>query len=199
MTMLPAVTLPDNFRDLGPVDSAKLAAMVARVSEETWQTEDGFKENKFNVFHHTRHIVFRFIPRNQDPLEFYAEPAWHAWKSLLLPIMEQAIAPYGFEQPEFPKAMLARLAAGAVIDLHKDGAGSNLVTHKIHVPLQTNPDALFNIGEQARHLELGQAYEVNNVVKHGVTNGGDEDRVHFIFEVFDRAQITADEPTEESA
>ena len=197
--MLPAVTLPDAFRDLGPVDCAKLAAMAARVSEATWQNEDEYKENKFGVFHHTRHIVFRFIPRNQEPTDFYAEPAWDAWKPLLLPIMEQATRPYGFAQPEYPKAMLARLAAGAEINRHKDGAGSNLLTHKIHVPLQTNPDALFFAGDETRHLEMGHAYEVNNVTEHGVTNDGSQDRVHFIFEVFDRARITDHQATEAQA
>lgn len=37
------------------------------------------------------------------------------------------------------------------------------------------------------HLAAGYAWEVNNLVAHGVFNGGAQDRVHFIFEVFDGA------------
>ncbi|WP_264944744.1 aspartyl/asparaginyl beta-hydroxylase domain-containing protein [Sphingomonas canadensis] len=101
--------------------------------------------------------------------------------------MEQAIVPYRFRRPQFPKAMLARLRAHGVIERHVDGAGSNLRTHKIHVPLITNPKVVTTLGDREFHLEAGRAYEVNNVAPHAVRNDGDADRIHFIFEVFDAA------------
>lgn len=182
---LPHVEKPQDFRDLGPVDINSVWAQVQRLSEQVWNLENDAKENKFSVFHHTRHIVFRFTPSNRDPREAYSNPIWTVWKPLLRPLMEKIVEPYGHKACAFPKVMLARLAAGAVIDRHTDGAGSNLVTHKMHVPLQTNPDAVFHIGAVTRHLELGRAYEVNNIVSHGVVNGGTEDRIHLIFEHYD--------------
>ena len=176
-----------SFRDLGPVDIGALAPLVARISEDTWQAENARKENDFAVFHHTRHVVFRFTPGNRTPLNFYSTPAWDVWSPILLPIMHEAVREYGFVAPEFPKAMLARLEAGQVIDPHRDGAGSNLLTHKIHVPLQTNPGATFCAGGEVRHLERGHAYEVNNVGRHSARNDGPQDRIHLIFEVFDNA------------
>ena len=41
--------------------------------------------------------------------------------------------------------MLARFAAGRGIDLHTDDGGMNLLTHKIHVPLQTSPRATLTV------------------------------------------------------
>lgn len=182
------VAKPDGVRELCPVDIGPLLARVSAISERVWRGEDALKENDFAVFHHTQHIVFRFIEGNRDPETFYSNPAWMAWQSLLLPVMEQAIAPYDFRAPQFPKAMLARLAAGQVIDLHRDGAGSNLLTHKIHVPLITNPQAFF-VSEQRRfHLATGHAYEVDNIKPHGGINRGADDRIHFIFEVYDSAK-----------
>ena len=35
------------------------------------------------------------------------------------------------------------------------------------------------------HLQEGQAYEVNNLIGHGVENHGATDRIHLIFECFD--------------
>ena len=189
--MPPRVTKPSHVKDLGPVDSAALAALVARVSDEVWLREDAQKENDFEVFHHTRHIVFRFIEGNRDPANFYTNPAWDVWQPQLQPVMDAAVASYGFRKPVFAKAMLARLEAGQRIDPHTDGAGSNERCHKIHVPLVTNPQALFFVDGENRHLEAGRAYEVNNIVPHGAVNGGDKDRVHFIFEVFD-AGLPAD-------
>nr|WP_268893581.1 aspartyl/asparaginyl beta-hydroxylase domain-containing protein [Pontixanthobacter luteolus] len=101
--------------------------------------------------------------------------------------MDAAIAPFGFTKPVFPKAMLAKLLAGHRIDPHRDGAGSNERVHKIHVPLVTNPDATFHVNGEDFHLEAGHAYEVNNIVSHGAANGGNEDRIHFIFEVYEGA------------
>lgn len=185
---LPLVQKPEDFRDLGPVDVAPLWAQVERLSEAVWQKEDAVKENKFSVFHHTRHIVFRFTPSNRDPRDYYSNPIWTIWQPLLLPLMEGITRQYGHTRCDYPKVMLARLAAGAVIDRHVDGAGSNLRTHKVHVPLQTNEGAVFSIGETRRHLPVGRAYEVNNIAPHGVENTGTEDRIHLIFEHFDAAK-----------
>ena len=183
--MVPKIMKPEGIHGLGSVDIEPLKAWVDRLSPTVWDQEDQRKENRFFCFHHTQHIVFRFIEENQDPCVFYSNPIWAIWKPVLLPIMEQAIAPYSYTQPTYPKAMLARLAAGHIIDRHVDGAGSNLYTHKIHIPLQTNPQATLMVNDITYHLQAGYAYEVNNIVPHGAENFGEADRIHFIFEVFD--------------
>lgn len=185
------VTKPSHIRALGPVDISTVAQLVSRTSEQVWNLEDERKENKFECFHHTRHIVFRFIERMRDHRRFYANPIWDVWRAHLEPVMNQAIDVYGFRAPVFPKVMLARLAAGAVIDRHVDGAGSNLHTHKIHVPIETNERAQMIISGRAFHFQRGEAYEVNNLAPHSVENLGQTDRIHLIFEVFDQAEEAA--------
>lgn len=188
------VVKPDTIRDLGPVDPSAILERLARLSERAWMREDERKENKFFCFHHTRHIVHRFIPQNADPRQAYDTPAWGLWRDLLEPVMQDLSAQYGYAETRFPKAMFAKLLAGHDIDRHVDGAGSNLTTHKIHVPLVTNPDAFFAVGDEEFHLDFGRAYEVNNIRPHAARNGGTEDRVHFIFELFDAAQPEAAQP-----
>jgi hypothetical protein len=188
---LPIVEKPASVRQLGPVDVSALLAVVTRMTDRAWASEDSNKENRFDCFHHTRHTIFRFIPRNGEAEDFYEMPAWPIWSPILRPIMEAAVAGYGFERPVFPKAMLARLEAGQLIDRHRDGAGSNLRTHKIHVPLVTNPDALFEAGGERVHLAFGNAYEVNNIGDHAASNQGAADRIHLIFEVFDGRHLPA--------
>lgn len=185
------VTKPQRIRELGPVDIAGLKDLVARVSERVWTVEDERKENRFEVFHHTRHIIFRFIEGMRDHRCFYSTPLWGPWQEALLPVIESASASYRFQRPVYPKVMLARLAAGAVIDRHVDGAGSNLYTHKVHVPLQTTPQARMFIADAPFHLAEGLAYEVNNLAPHSVENPGSTDRIHLIFEVFDEADAAA--------
>ncbi len=185
------VIKPEFIRPLGSIDISPIKNVISRTTDRVWNLENEQKENKFDCFHDTRHIVFRFIEGMRDHRRFYSNPNWHVWQSRLQPMMSRAIAPYGIRQPEFPKVMLARLAAGSAIDRHVDGAGSNLYTHKIHIPIQSNPGAKIIINDQAFHLEEGEAYEVNNLAPHSVENRGDADRIHLIFEVFDIAEQQA--------
>jgi hypothetical protein len=191
VAMPPIVKKPGAVQRLGPVPIDRLTRIASRLTDEAWANEDAVKENDFVVFHHTQHLIFRFIRGNRDPEDFYTNPAWDVWKNELEPVMESAIESYGFAKPVFAKAMLARLKAGHEIDRHRDGAGSNLRCHKIHVPLVTNPQATFQVGEEFYHLEPGYAWEVNNIKPHGARNLGEIDRVHFIFEVFDGAYAEA--------
>ncbi|MEH6660732.1 MAG: aspartyl/asparaginyl beta-hydroxylase domain-containing protein [Parasphingorhabdus sp.] len=185
--VLPRVMKPALVRHLNPVDIASLKAKVECLSETAWAKEDEAKPNSFPCFHHTQHILFRFIPDNQNAANFVSYTNWPLWAPLLLPVMHAAIVPYDFVRPTFPKVMLARLLAGGHIDLHRDGAGANLFTHKIHVPLQTNAGVRFQFDNEEFHLSLGEACEVNNITRHGGRNDGGEHRIHLVFEVFDAA------------
>ena len=183
------VRKPRSVRRLGPVDVAPLRALVARLSDKAWNRENAAKENDFSCFTHTRHIIFRFVPRDSTRPCFYSMPLWNLWQRWLLPVMTRAAAPYGFAAPVYPKAMLARLAAGRGIDPHIDHGGMNPLVHKIHVPLETGPRATLTVRGVPFHLRAGHAWEVNNLAPHGAFNGEDHDRIHFIFEVFEGAGV----------
>lgn len=179
------VKKPHTILPLDSVDVTLLKDLIGQLSSQVWVKENERKENNFPCFHHTEHIIFRFIEGNRNHLKFYSNPIWEVFKSTLLPIMNQVTASYKFIQPEYPKVMLARLKAGGSIDIHRDGAGSNLCTHKIHIPLVTNSQAKFLVKNDSYHLKYGKAYEVNNITLHGAENHGDFDRIHLIFEVFE--------------
>lgn len=182
---LPKVRKPEAVRCLGAVETRALSALVSRLSEKAWQRENAQKENDYDVFHHTRHVVFRFIRGNLWPWDYYSMPNWRVWQPWLMPVLASATAAYGYRQAVFPKVMLARLQAGHGIDAHTDGIGSHPFTHRVHVPLATNPQATLTIRQTAYHLAAGYAWEVNNLAVHRARNDGPEDRVHLVFEVFD--------------
>ncbi|NMW32537.1 aspartyl beta-hydroxylase [Altererythrobacter sp. RZ02] len=188
LARIPPVKKPGTIRDLGSADVTALASAVGQLSEAVWAGQDSCKENDFPVLGKTRHIVFRFIRHNRDPQDFYSNRIWDIWRPKLLPVMEQVTAGYRHRETVYPKVMLARLPAGERIGAHSDGQGSHAYTHKIHVPLISNPDAIFTVGDTAQHLEVGRAYEVNNIVHHSAINRGDEDRIHLIFEHFDQSR-----------
>jgi hypothetical protein len=177
-----------SVRRLGSVDIAALRDAVAALPDEVWDLENASKPNRFAALDATRHVVFRFVSSLYDWRTFYERPLWNEWSELLLPVLRQATAAYGYANGEFPRVMLARLAPGGIIHPHKDASPSAKWPHKIHVPLQTNDGVTFFIDDKPYHLQEGEAVEVNNMAKHAVENRGQTDRIHLIFEYFDRDQ-----------
>lgn len=177
-----------SLRDLGEVDISALRAAVLAIPESVWDEENAGKPNKFEALDSTRHIVFRFVDSTKDWRNSHDRPRWAEFEPLLTPIFEAATKEYGYARAAFPRVMLARMKPGGVIQTHIDANPAAKWPHKIHVPLQTSPGAVFFVGETAHHLPMGRAIEVNNLGPHGVRNDSDIDRIHLIFEYYDLDQ-----------
>ncbi|QIK81140.1 aspartyl/asparaginyl beta-hydroxylase domain-containing protein [Lysobacter sp. HDW10] len=177
-----------SLRDLGAVDVDALRAAVLAIPESVWDEENAGKPNKFEALDSTRHIVFRFVDSTKDWRASHDRPRWAEFEQLLSPVLAQATRDYGYVRGAFPRVMLARMKPGGVIQTHIDANPAAKWPHKIHVPLQTSPGAVFFVGETGHHLPLDRAVEVNNLGPHGVRNDADIDRIHLIFEYFDLDQ-----------
>jgi hypothetical protein len=177
-----------SIRPLGPVDIGALRAAVLAIPEAAWDAENADKPNRFEALDRTRHIVFRFVDDTRDWRRSHDRALWPQWRDLLWPVLQQATRPYGYAHADFPRVMLARMAPGGVIKPHVDANPAAKWPHKIHVPLLTNPQVGFLVGENVYHFPEGEAVEVNNLGIHAVRNDGATDRIHLIFEYFDRDQ-----------
>lgn len=177
-----------SVKPLGQLDVAALAEQVLAIPEAVWDAEDAAKPNKFETLGRTRHIVFRFVDNTDDWRRSHDRALWAEWRSRLEPVMRQAVAPYGYANSEFPRVMLARMAPGGIIEPHIDSAPAATWPHKVHVPIQTNPEVKFFIDPAVYHFSVGAAVEVNNLGLHAVRNDGASDRIHLIFEYYDRDQ-----------
>lgn len=120
-----------------------------------------------------------WLPGGSDPRAGqYAMLSW----PLPLPGVEPFIA--AILGQHFPGrrrgvAFLSRLIPGQRIDPHVDG--HDHCDTRVHVPLATNPLAVFITGGVEHHLEVGWAYVIDPSREHSVVNGGRTDRVHLIF------------------
>jgi hypothetical protein len=177
-----------SVRRLGNVEIGALREAVLAIPEAVWEAENSSKPNRFEALDRTSHIVFRFISNFQDWRQSYDRPLWAEWKGLLLPVMEQATADYGYARGAFPRVMLARMGAGGVIQPHRDGNPAAKWPHKIHVPLVTNDAVTFFVNGVGHKMAEGEAVEVNNMTVHGVENRGATERIHLIFEYYDLDQ-----------
>lgn len=175
-------------RRLGLVDVDELAEAVRAIPEAVWALEDQDKPNKFETLASTRHIVFRFIQSFADWRESYDRPIWKEWSHLVQPVLDAAVADYGYARGAFPRIMLARMSPGGVIRPHRDTGPAAHWPHKIHVPIVTNKDVVFYVDAVPHHFAEGEAVEVNNMTRHSVENRGSTDRIHLIFEYYDLDQ-----------
>ncbi len=74
--------------------------------------------------------------------------------------------------------MVSRHGPGARVHNHSDGPYK-----KLHIPLISNPEALFvfgSNGERQYHMEPVKVYMINPSVTHGTVNFGSSDRVHIL-------------------
>jgi hypothetical protein len=82
---------------------------------------------------------------------------------------------------EIESARLLLLAAGSNIREHRDyklGYEDGFV--RIHVPVQTNLQVEFYLDGRPLRMNEGEAWYLNFNLKHRVSNGGTEDRVHLV-------------------
>lgn len=93
---------------------------------------------------------------------------------------------YGYGK--FISILFARLKPNGQLKPHIDGGISVVHNHDVHVPITTNQDCLFTVGEETRHLDIGNIYEVDNAVTHSVVNGN-TNRVHLLVEWHNPAKV----------
>lgn len=175
-----------DIRELGPVPANLIDKLTDKAlnSKQIWDIENQNKPNKFQCFETTKHIVFKFPVNLQSHLVSNYNPLWESWKEYIEPIIDVVTKPYEYDGGRTCRIMLASVIPGGVIDMHIDHNSSADVPHKIHVPLQTTPEAYFFEGQNRYYLERGKAYEVNNKIPHGVRNESQQERIHLIFDYF---------------
>ncbi len=79
-------------------------------------------------------------------------------------------------------AFLFRMRPNGVTLVHRDTIERWFDMYRIHVPIQTNPDAFLIADNRSQHFAAGHAWSFDNQSRHGVVNG-DEERIHLIFDV----------------
>lgn len=85
--------------------------------------------------------------------------------------------------PEAKQMNLTTHAPGTIIDFHIDKELELEDHFKIHLPIETNEQSVFQFEGEEFHLKVGCAYLVNTGIPHGTNNKGTTERAHLIFKV----------------
>lgn len=146
----------DPVRDLGPVDTGRLAEAILAQDEAAWR-EEQIREESYEVHKQTRSIVLVFTDGGGWPeIEVHKEPGWDRLAEVAVPVMHDIIERCYPPGGAIIRAMAAKLIAGGKIRPHRDSHPSFHHGHRIHVPITTNPRVRFII--DGRPYQIGRAH-----------------------------------------
>lgn len=81
------------------------------------------------------------------------------------------------------RVFLAKLPAKKAITPHADWQEYLLVSRRNHIPVTTNANVHFTVGDETKVMGTGEVWEINNSKVHSVVNDGEDDRVHLIIDI----------------
>jgi hypothetical protein len=167
-------------RHLGHVDCQALTERVLAADEASWH-EDTRRQDDYEVHAESQSIILSFCTGWPKVRVNYAK-GWDTFADAAVPVMHTLIEKHYAPGGLVLRAMLARLRPGCRIARHRDAHPSFAVAHRIHIPLVTNPDVFFIVGNERVEPRTHFAFELNNAMSHEVTNTGQAVRIHFIFD-----------------
>jgi Aspartyl/Asparaginyl beta-hydroxylase len=173
--------LDSPLRDLGPVAMEPLRDAILAQTEAAW-LENAHRQTSYEVHRATESIVLVFCDNAWPDLAVSKEAGWDLLAGTAVPVMHELIGRCYPAGGTVIRAMAAKLKAGGRITPHFDAHMTFRASHRIHVPITTNPRVRFMIDGRPFRFEVGQAYEINNQLTHSVMNSGAEDRITFIFD-----------------
>ena len=170
------------LKELGDYDINPLQDTILALSESSWFGNQ-YRQLEYEVHKHTQSIVMVFTDGSNWPnIEVSREAGWNLLAKHAVPLMHQILKDHYPPGGTIIRAMAARLEAGGIIKPHHDAHPSFHYSHRIHIPIYTNPRVRFMIDGRPQTMQLGKAYEINNQKKHSVMNKGSEGRINFIFD-----------------
>lgn len=101
------------------------------------------------------------------------------------PLMAQAVAILDQVQTVLPdliclKAMIINLPAHRAQHWHVDPRVVHELSHRIHVAITTNDQAMMETCSGHQHFAVGEIWELNNMIPHRANNAGRTDRIHLV-------------------
>jgi hypothetical protein len=81
-------------------------------------------------------------------------------------------------------ALASKLGPGSKVSPHTDLGEFLESIHRVHIPVVTNENSFYFVGDERVQMKVGEMYEIDNQRVHWVKNDGDTDRVHVIINIY---------------
>tara|TARA_R110002096_G_scaffold107636_1_gene235782 strand:+ start:678 stop:1241 length:564 start_codon:yes stop_codon:yes gene_type:complete len=175
------MNIEEPLKILGDVDGSALAAAILGLDAPAW-LENRNRQTDYEVHRQTESVVLIFCDGPMEDMTVSKQAGWDLLAETAVPVMHDLIGRFYPPGGTIIRAMAAKLLSGGRINPHFDSHPSFRHSHRIHVPITSNPRVRMTIDGKPFRLEVGKAYEINNQKTHSVINSGNEDRITFIFD-----------------
>lgn len=170
-----------NFKLYGTVD---VSGLISKLNKLDWDAYT-FRQDTHKV-----HKATKTIPLIFD--ESLKSMKIHAAFGIFIPDLEKVktILNEQIGKGVMQSAIFINLPAGQEVARHVDKADNFKLYHRIHIPIQTNAECLFEVDGEIINMKEGEIWEINNDEKyHSVWNKGAKDRIHLLIDWMVKGQF----------
>tara|TARA_R110000803_G_scaffold199999_2_gene264212 strand:- start:61 stop:585 length:525 start_codon:yes stop_codon:yes gene_type:complete len=166
-----------NFKYIGKIKTDTFKNKINLFDNKLWD-DFCFRQKSFEVHKETKTIPLIF----DTDFKLNNPTYWNEYKTFknefkIINNILTKIYGKGF----VIRAILVMLKSNSKIDKHIDSGESLSVSHRVHIPIITNKNILFEIDNEIKNLKEGEMWEINNSEKiHSVINNSNINRVHLI-------------------
>ena len=175
------------YKIVGNYDTTNLMKLASNHTEADWNKYD-FRQKRYHV--HKNTITLAILHDKNYSRNVGEKSEWYSiYEEEILRIEKQLQSIYK-SNGKIIRFVIVNLPAGKNVAPHTDATkaeeddrSSLKVDSRIHIPIKTNKDVHFGIGDKIVHMNIGEMWEINNhYYKHWVNNDGNADRLHIILD-----------------
>ena len=166
-----------NFRLIANAKIKRFKNKVKSLSQKDWE-EFNFRQNTYKVHRNTETIplIFDTDFRSENPTYLDKSKDFKDELNLCKEVFKKV---YG--EGLLIRAILVKLKANSSVDPHIDKGDSLQKCFRVHIPIITNENVYFTVGNETKIFKEGEFWEINNSGKiHSVENKSMKGRVNLI-------------------
>lgn len=172
--------LDSPFKYIGEYNINPLLNFLPSTSDPIW-VKNTFRQTTYSDHKNTKSLIFIWESNNDGDTNIYDEelinsPLGQEVKKIVDKIKEK------YNNSSISKLMIVSMISKGFIDYHKDG-GLLIKMRRIHLPLLTSKDCIFEIDGTRFSFPAGFCFEFDNTKTHAVNNKSDFERIHMILDL----------------
>lgn len=170
-----------NYKIVQTFDVQPIVNELSRIGEGIWNA-DTTRQTSFSPHKHTKSIFINNVDLQWNGAGYPIKK--HTITSMLNQYTDEIVSTLEKHfNGRVGRTLYINLPAGCEISKHVDNGYYLMNTHRCHIPIMTNDDVDFYLGEETLNMKAGTCYEINNAKLHGVNNRGSTDRIHLLIDI----------------
>ena len=176
-----------NFKFHGKFDVSSIKEIISNFNEEwiidTYRQEDySVHENtmSYGLYDHPHFWIYG------DPYQLSVMSNNDKLMTAVEPIIKTLEIIHG---GKVGKALFIKLPPTKDVHSHTDKGDYLGIIRRHHIPIITNDNVKFYVGDKFKQMREGECWEINNSLMHSVENNGNTDRVHLMFDILPQRYI----------